>query len=74
MTNPTSDRTTTKVRREALKTLYLDRVKIERLESDRAGLVQAARANGATWQQIGNALGTSRQAAQARYRAVQLPF
>lgn len=29
--------------------------------------VNAARRNGATWEQIGNALGVSRQAAQQRY-------
>ena len=36
-------------------------------EQRTAELVAAARADGATWQQIGQALGVTRQAAQMRY-------
>lgn len=38
-----------------------------RLDEARPRVVEAARAAGATWGQIGTALGTSRQAAQMRY-------
>jgi hypothetical protein len=38
------------------------------------GLVRAARISGATWEQIGDALGVSRQAAQQRYSGIDVDF
>lgn len=47
----------------------LERAVLDRARSERQVLeaVVAARAAGATWQKIGNLLGTSAQAAQQRY-------
>jgi hypothetical protein len=52
----------------------LDRLRMSRQLRDRSGrlereLVVAARTNGATWQQIGDALGVPRQTAHRRHHA-----
>lgn len=50
----------------------LERAALERARSERQVIdaVVAARASGASWQKIGNLLGTSPQAAQQRYGSV----
>lgn len=48
-------------------TIFEVRRLIETAESAQRTAVQAARANGATWEQIAIALGVTRQAAQQRY-------
>ncbi len=50
----------------------LERAALDRARSERQVIdaVIAARAAGASWQKIGNILGTSAQAAQQRYAAV----
>jgi len=71
---PPSGKPASSRRRDPLVLLALDAVTIERLLSDRAGLVQAALADGATWAEIGQAIGITRQAAHQAYRDVQLRF
>jgi hypothetical protein len=53
----------------------LERAALGRARSERQVIeaVIAARAAGASWQRIGNLLGTSAQAAQQRYRSVVEP-
>lgn len=50
----------------------LERAVLERARSERRILeaITAARANGTSWQRIGEVLGTSAQAAQQRYGAI----
>lgn len=43
---------------------------VRRAQDDLDGAVRRARNDGATWAQIGHVLGTSRQAAQMRFRSV----
>ena len=47
----------------------LGRIRLVELAADQArrAIVAEARADGSTWQEIGDALGTSRQAAQERF-------
>lgn len=54
---------------EVALTLLRDNVTtILHMESEQAELVSKARAAGASWQQIGDALGISRQAAHERFK------
>lgn len=41
---------------------------LHRLDGDRDSMIRAARRSGATWAQIGEALGTTKQAAWERFR------
>lgn len=59
---------------EAKKTHYLDQlqsaaVQLSDLEASISKFVMIARANGASWSDVGDALGVSKQAAQQRYRS-----
>lgn len=52
----------------ALTLLRDNKATIRHMESEQPALVEAARKAGATWQQIGDALGISRQAAHERFK------
>ena len=54
-------------RAEALSTINDLRVQIAEAQEAIAAEVAVARANGATWREIGQALGTSRQNAEKRF-------
>jgi DNA-directed RNA polymerase specialized sigma subunit len=60
------------VSKEQARSLYLDELSqiteaIKGLQTRRPEVVRLAKANGATWEEIGEALGTSRQAACRTY-------
>ncbi len=56
------------VRRSPLEKIEVLTVRMAELEADRERAVAAAMTGGATWAEIGGALGVSAQAAHKRYR------
>lgn len=58
---------------ETLDALHKIDTKLEALDADRDAVIIAARRAGATWTQIGEALGTTKQSAWERYRHLDAP-
>lgn len=58
---------------ETLDALHKIDTKLEALDADRDAVITAARRAGATWTQIGEALGTTKQSAWERYRHLDAP-